>query len=145
MNEINKPFFYFLQLKGFQSKPNDILKIGKEHTNPFYTIQKNRISIGLFGSKDANKTELGFRFVYQEFYEHYYKDYITNFADIDLYKIFEVSNKVYELGVIDSSFVNEIDKSYYSLVQGIIFVFNIEIITTKKYIDEIKQFYNRAI
>lgn len=121
------------------------MKIGKEHRNPFLNIKNDHINIGLFGDI-RNKTELAFRFVYGDFYEYFYRDFTTNFNDVDLTKIVEVNNEIFKLSVIDSTFVKKIDKSYYSAVSGIIFVFNFNIISSPDddYLVKIDDTYNEA-
>lgn len=142
IESINKPFYYFLYQNYKITK--EILKIGKEHRNLFNNIKKNQINIGLFGSTSVNKTDLAFRYVYEDLYEHFYEDYKKNYTDIELTKIVEINNENIELSVIDSSFIKNIDDSYYSAVQGIIFVFGIDILLTTKYIDSIQAFYSKA-
>lgn len=125
-------------------KQNEIIKIGKEHRNPFINIKPNRTNLGVFGSNNVNKTELCFKFVFEEFYKHYYEEFTTKFSDIELTKVIEVCNKIVSLSVIDSTFVNNIEKEYYSAVQGIIFVLSIDILSTTNYINEIKHYYDKA-
>lgn len=73
---INKPFFSFLP--DVYEYRNDILKIGKEYRNPFNDIIKDHINIGLFGSKNVNKTELAFRYIYDDLYKYFYDDFIKS-------------------------------------------------------------------
>ena len=56
----------------------------------------------------------------------------------------DACNEMNKVTVIDSTFVNDIKKSYYSLLQGFIFVFNIDIILNEKYKDEIGFVYNKV-
>ena len=142
IESINKPFYYFLHQNYQKSK--EIIKVGKEHRNPFNNIKSDHINIGLFGSVNVNKTDLAFRFVFNDLYEHFYDDFINNFADIDLTKVIEINSRFFELSVIDSSFNTIVDKSYYSAVQGMIFIFSIDILSKTNYIDDIRLIYKEA-
>lgn len=68
----------------------------------------------------------------------------NNYIDYELTKIVEINNEIFELSVIDSTFVKIIDDSYYSAMNGLIFVFDIEILSAPNYIDDISAVYNKA-
>ena len=121
MNDINKPFYHFIPQSS--KKEEEMVKIGVEHRNPFKSINEDEINIGIFGDENVNKAELGFKFVYEEFYTEYYTNFQIKFIDIKLTKIMDACNEMNKVTVIDSTFVNDIKKSYYSLLQGFIFVF----------------------
>lgn len=153
IDEINNPFYFFLSQdisKSVKNSPNvskkfkqyNMFKLGREHRNPFDDINKKDINIGIFGSEYANKTELGFKFVYEDAHKYYYDDHQTNFTDIKLSKFVEVCNEMVSVSVIDSTYVKNIEKTYYSMLQGIIIAFNIDIIYNPQYKNEIMKVYN---
>lgn len=71
-------------------------------------------------------------------------DFLTNFKEIELTKIIEVSNEIHKVTVIDSTFVTKIYNSYYSAVQGIVFVFNFDIMLKQNCNDTIRAVVNEA-
>ena len=153
IDEINNPFYFFLSQDISKSVKNSLnvskkfkqynmFKLGREHRNPFDDINKKDINIGIFGSESANKTELGFKFVYEDVHKYYYDDHQMNFTDIKLSKFVEVCNEMVSVSVIDSTYVKNIEKTYYSMLQGIIIAFNIDIIYTPQYKNEIMKVYN---
>lgn len=141
MKTINKPFYFFFQST---NKQKEIIKTNQEHNNPFLNLNKTNINIGLFGDKSIIKTELAFRYVYGEFYEPFYLDYKSNFSNVELTKVIEVNNKVFQLALIDSTFVENIEKSFYSSVHGLLFVFNINILTSNNWMDTLRKSYIEA-
>lgn len=140
-DQIDKSFYYFIRTN---IKKNRIFKVGKEHPNPFLSINEDNINIGIFGDINVEKIDLAFRIIYDELYEHFYDDFKTNFADIDLIKLIQINGKPQKLAIIDSTLAKNIDTSYYSLVQGIIFVFSIDIISSPNYIESIRNHYDKA-
>lgn len=103
ITSINELFFYFLPHdKKFDKK---MIKLGKENT----------INIGIFGRENVNITKLWFRFVYEEFYQHFSQDFETNFSEIELTKIVEISNEIVSISVIDTTFAgkNEYKKTLF--------------------------------
>lgn len=114
--------------------------MNKEHNNPFLNINNNNINIELFGYK----TLLSFRYIYGEFYEKFYLDYKNNFPDVDLVKVIEANNQIIRLTIIDSSMVDSIEKSYYSSVNGLIFVFDINVLLSINFIEKIRLELNEA-
>lgn len=141
ITSINELFFYFLPHdKKFDKKK---IKLGKEHRSPFDNIKENAINIGIFGRENVNITKLWFHFVYEEFYQHFSQDFETNFSEIELTKIVEISNEIVSISVIDTTFAgkNEYKKHYFEL-QGFIFAFNIDAIFKPTYKEEIFKVYN---
>ncbi|KAK8834818.1 hypothetical protein M9Y10_018130 [Tritrichomonas musculus] len=141
ITSINELFFYFLPHdKKFDKKK---IKLGKEHRSPFDNIKENTINIGIFGRENVNITKLWFRFVYEEFYQHFSQDFETNLSEIELTKIVEISNEIVSISVIDTTFAgkNEYKKHYFEL-QGFIFGFNIDAIFKPTYKEEIFKVYN---
>ena len=113
ITSINELFFYFLPHdKKFEKKK---IKLGKEHRSPFDNIKENAINIGIFGRENVNITKLWFHFVYEEFYQHFYQDFETNFSEIELTKIVEISNEIVSISVIDTTFAgkNEYKKTLF--------------------------------
>lgn len=120
METVNEPFYYFIRS---MDQKKEIIKSNIEHYNPFLNLNSKNINIGLFG----DKTKLAFRYVYGDYYEQYYLNY-KNFSNVDLVKVIECDNQVRPVAVIDSSMIGFVDKKYYSSVQGLIFVFKINIL-----------------
>lgn len=141
-DEINRPFYNFVRMN---KENKNIIKVGKEHRNPFLDININNINIGIFGDTNVEKTEFAFRIIFDDLYKHFNEDFKTNFTDIELTKLIEVNNERRYLSIIDSSLAEVIDDSYYLLVQGIIFVFSIDLISSPNYIDIIQKEYNKAM
>lgn len=61
----------------------EIIKVGKEHRNPFNNINYREINIGLFGSSNVSKTKFGFQFIYDSFYENFYELYQTKLKTLN--------------------------------------------------------------
>ena len=124
------------------------MKVGKDYHNPFNNINKDHLNIGLFGNKDVNKTELAFRYIYGDLYKMFYDDFIENYAENSLDKIVECQNKYFEVSILDSTFVNDEEDddnfgSYYSAVQGIVLVFQIDLLSSE-FMNEINHFYEKV-
>ena len=72
---------------------------------------------------------------------------MNNFSDNKLEKIVEIKNKYFNVSILDSTFVNNNKDDFsscYSAVQGIVFVFQIDLLSSSDFINEINQFYSKA-
>ena len=112
IKDIDKPFFSFLPNIKVEKYQKDIFKIGKEYRNPFNDINKEYINIGLFSSKNVNKTDLAFRYTYGDIYKDFYDDFINNFAEIKLEKVVEIKCNYFHVSVLDSTFANDNDDDF---------------------------------
>ena len=65
-------------------------------------------------------------------------------SNVELTKVIEVNNQVFQLALIDSTFVENIEKSFYSSVNGLLFVFNINILASSNWMDELRKSYIEA-
>lgn len=100
----------------------------------------------MFGSENVNKTELAFKYIHYDVYKNFYDDFIEKFIENDLEKIVDIKSNYYNVSILDSTFVRNDDfGSCYSVVQGIVFVFQIDLLSSSGFSKEINLFYKNAI
>lgn len=70
------------------------------------------------------QVKLIFRYIYGEFYEYYYSDYMEKSSTPDFTKIVEFNGNCHSVNLIGATSIEQITPSISSKIQGIIFVLN---------------------
>ena len=84
--------------------------------------------------------------IYEKYISQNLDYFIENYSENSLDKILECQNKYFEVSILDSTFVNDEEdddnfSSYYSAVQGIVLVFQIDLLSSE-FMNEINHFYS---